>query len=192
MNRGVAPISFCRLLIEQQQKTGMDDLDMAYACGTPFGAGVETSSGSILSFLLACAQFGPEFIPKAQKELDSVIGNDRLPTYDDYEDLPYIRAVVNETLRWRPVAVLGGTPHASTEDFEYKGMLIPKGSTIIGNLWSIHLNEKDFPDPDHFLPERFMEKRDYPGQWGHSAFGWGRRICPGEHSRFLTRCHPRR
>lgn len=46
-------------------------------------------------------------------------------------------------------------------------MFIPKGSTVIANLWSIHLNEKDFPEPHKFDPERFMVKRDYPGRWGH-------------------------
>lgn len=50
--------------------------------------------------------------------------------------LPYVRAIASETLRWRPVAVLGGTPHASTADNVYRGMFIPKGSTIIAPLWS--------------------------------------------------------
>ena len=45
----------------------------------------------------------------------------------------------------------------------------------------VHLNEADFPEPHDFRPERFMEARGYPGTFGHSAFGWGRRICPGMH-----------
>ena len=150
------------------------------------------------SFLLACVKFGHRFIPKAQEELDLVVGPDRLPTFDDLRNLPYIRAIVAETLRWRPVAVLGGTPHASTADDYYRGWFIPKGSTIIAPLWSskshcwlhvpktmltfvVHLNEKDFPEPHEFRPERFLEQRKYPGNLGHSAFGWGRRICPGMH-----------
>lgn len=64
------------------------------------------------------------------------MGPDRLPTFDDLPRLDYVRAVASETLRWRPVAVLGGTPHASTADDVYKGMFIPKGSTIIAPLWS--------------------------------------------------------
>ncbi len=48
-------------------------------------------------------------------------------------------------------------------------------------LTPVHLNEADFPEPHEFKPERFMEGRDYPGTFGHSAFGWGRRICPGMH-----------
>lgn len=63
------------------------------------------------------------------------MGGDRLPTFDDLASLDYIRAIVSETLRWRPVAVLGGTPHATTADDTYKGMFIPKGSTIIAPLW---------------------------------------------------------
>ncbi|KAJ7016951.1 cytochrome P450 [Mycena alexandri] len=181
MASGRAQPSFCRLLLEEREKNEMTDLEIGYTCGTPFGAGVETTAGTLSSFMLACAAFGPSFIPKAQKELDAVVGPDRLPTFEDFDDLPFIRAIVNETLRWRPVAVLGGTPHSSTEDLIYEGMFIPKGSTIIANLWGIHLNPVDFPDPHRFDPERFMSKRDYPGPWQHSSFGYGRRVCPGMH-----------
>ena len=68
------------------------------------------------------------------------MGRDRLPTFEDMANLPYVNAIASETLRWRPIAVLGGTPHASTEDDVYKGMFIPKGSTIIAPLWSSKCN----------------------------------------------------
>lgn len=181
MAKGNAPACFATYLLEEQEKLGMPDLELAYTAGSPFGAGVETSAGSIASFFLACVKFGPSFIPRAQEELDRVVGKDRLPTFEDLPNLDYVRAVASETLRWRPVAVLGGTPHASTKDDVYKGMFIPKGSTIIAPLWTLHLNETDFPEPHEFKPERFLGKREYPGTWGHSAFGWGRRICPGMH-----------
>lgn len=76
----------------------------------------------------------PEVMRKAQIELDSIVPSDRMPEYDDYESLQYVRAIVNETLRWRPVAVLGGTPHAVTANDEYNGMFIPGGSTIFANM----------------------------------------------------------
>ena len=120
------------------------------------------------------------FLHKAQQEIDSVVGNERLPTWEDQQDLPYVRAVIAETLRWRPIAVLGGTPHATTEDIDFNGYFLPKGTTVIANMWSIHMNENDFPDPHHFDPERFTKQRDYPGIWGHSAYGWGRRVCVGQ------------
>lgn len=94
---------------------------------------------------------------------------------------------MQETLRWRPVAILGGTPHASTEDDVYDGYLIPAGSTILCNTYAIHRDPVYFPDPDLFRPERYLEDEKetgipaYPQKAGHSAFGWGRRICPGMH-----------
>ncbi|KAK3290361.1 cytochrome P450 [Chaetomium fimeti] len=163
---GSLPNCFAKHLLDEQHNLGMTDLE---------------SAGSLASFILACVKFGDSFIPKAQAEVDKVAGDDRLPTFDDLASLEYVRAIVSETLRWRPVAVLGGTPHATTADDVYNGMFIPKGSTIIAPLWSIHLNDADFPDPHEFQPERFLEQREYPGNLGHSAFGWGRRICPGLH-----------
>ncbi|KAK8004148.1 ribosome biogenesis protein MAK21 [Apiospora arundinis] len=179
--RGVATPCFTTHLLEEQEALGMSDLELAYTAGSPFGAGIETTSGTLASFFLACVKFGHNFLPRAQEELDRVVGRDRLPTFEDLEELEYIRAIASETFRWRPVAVLGGTPHASTADDVYNGMFIPKGSTIIAPLWTIHLNEKDFPEPHEFKPERFLENRDFPGSLGHTAFGWGRRICPGMH-----------
>ena len=99
----------------------------------------EQSAGSLASFFLACVKFGPQFIPRAQEELDRVVGKDRLPEFEDLPRLEFVRAIASETLRWRPVAVLGGTPHASTADNVYKGMFIPKGSTVIAPLWSSKL-----------------------------------------------------
>ena len=89
----------------------------------------------------------PKIQKKAQAELDAVVGWERMPEYEDRENLPYIRALINETLRyyfsyklpsyffffnlmahklhdrrWRPVAILGGTPHAVTADDVYNGM----------------------------------------------------------------------
>ena len=64
----------------------------------------------------------PNVMRSAQAVLDSFVGQDRMPEFEDRDQLPYIRAVVNETLRWRPVAVLGGTPHAVMQDDWYEGM----------------------------------------------------------------------
>ena len=66
----------------------------------------------------------PEVMKKAQDELDKVVGPDRLPGFEDRDRLPYLHALMNETLRWRPIAVLGGTPHAVIADDEYNGMYV--------------------------------------------------------------------
>ena len=64
-----------------------------------------------------------------------MVGVHRLPTLADREKLPYIEALVKETLRWHPVAPMG-IPHACTQDDIYSGYRIPKGSLIMPNIWS--------------------------------------------------------
>lgn len=58
------------------------------------------------SFILAMAIY-PEIQKKAQQELDSVLGGERLPSFDDHDSLPFINAIVKETLRWKPVLPIG-------------------------------------------------------------------------------------
>lgn len=76
----------------------------------------------------------PEAQRKAQEEIDRVVGTGRLPTIADRDNLPYIDAVVKETLRWHPVAPMG-LPHTSTEDDVVEGYHIPKGSMVFANVW---------------------------------------------------------
>ena len=76
----------------------------------------------------------PEVQRRAQADIDLEIAHDRLPTLDDFDSLPYLRAIIKETLRWGPVAPLG-LPHRVMQDDFYEGYFIPKGATIVGNVW---------------------------------------------------------
>lgn len=87
------------------------------------------TTSSCQSFLLAMVLF-PEVQKKAQAELDRVVGSTRLPDYDDLDAMPYIQAVVMETMRWMPVLPIG-IPHAVIADDTYKGYHIPKNSIVI-------------------------------------------------------------
>ena len=62
----------------------------------------------------------PETQRHAQAELDSVVGRDRVPTFSDFQHLPYIRSMVKEALRWRPIDPVG-LPHRVIQDDWYKG-----------------------------------------------------------------------
>lgn len=75
----------------------------------------------------------PEVQHKAQSELDQVVGY-RLPVPEDRKSLVYLEAVIKEVLRWNPVAPLG-VPHTNTEDDHYEGYRIPRGATVIANIW---------------------------------------------------------
>ncbi|KAJ4419487.1 hypothetical protein N0V82_004932 [Gnomoniopsis sp. IMI 355080] len=199
------PDSLCRMLLEMRESEGipLSDRDFSFVPASLFGAGSDTTASTMCSAFLALVTH-PETLVAAHAELDEVIGADRTPTFDDEARLPYIRAFCKEVLRWRPVAVLGGTPHASTEDDHYEGYYIPAGTTVLGNSWAINLNEEYYPNPHHFYPPRFLDEnvalrnkstaaggamrtdvdielggKGHPNRNGHSSFGWGRRICPG-------------
>jgi len=75
----------------------------------------------------------PEVQEEARQELDRVCG-DRLPTMDDEPNLPYIRCCVKESMRWMPTPVLG-VPHSVIQDDEYLGYKIPKGASVMWNVW---------------------------------------------------------
>ncbi|CAE6462182.1 unnamed protein product [Rhizoctonia solani] len=152
-----------------------DEEIIKWVTGNLFGAGVDTTAASLLVFILAMT-LNPHVQAKAQAEVDRVLGQDRLPEMDDRESLPYVECVLKEVERWQPVVPLG-VPHASTEDDEYRGYFIPKGATVIGNLWAFTRNESVYPEPDKFDPDRFLDPRVPKAP----AFGFGRRSCPGVH-----------
>ena len=129
----------------------------------------------------------PAVIKKAHEELDRVIGSSRTPTFEDEPNLQYIRQIIKETLRWRPINKLGAN-HYATQDDWYEGMFIPKGSIIMVNWWALHYDPNRWENPEKFDPDR-MEGRTMnaaeeaasgnPLDRSHFAYGGGRRICPG-------------
>ena len=78
----------------------------------------------------------PDIQAQAQAEIDDVIGNNRLPTMEDRERLPFLSALVTEVLRWHNVGPTG-IPHRVIEDDIHDGYLIPKGALIIPNIWYV-------------------------------------------------------
>ncbi|EAU81806.2 oxidoreductase A;oxidoreductase/cytochrome P450 monooxygenase [Coprinopsis cinerea okayama7 len=144
------------------------------------GSDTTVTAAHVLFLLLAKH---PEVQRRAQEEIEAVIGKDRLPTPADCSQLPYVQAIIKEVSRWHTILPLG-LPHVSTEDYEYKGYFIPKGTTVLANTWSIMHDAEIYQDPLEFKPERFLKggKIDpdvldpYIG-----VFGYGRRICPGRH-----------
>jgi cytochrome P450 len=186
---GTARDCFCKTFyLNDPSKQGIDDLLAAYQCGSMVEAGSETTSTTLNNFILAMILF-PAAQKKAQEELDRVIGRDRLPEFDDEADLPFCRALVKETLRWRAVNKFG-MMHATSEDDWYEGHFIPKGAVVVLNWWAIHMNPDLHADPDTFAPERYLDHplpaADYiniadASARDHFTYGAGRRVCPGIH-----------
>ncbi|KAG1804262.1 cytochrome P450 [Suillus subaureus] len=150
------------------------------AAAIAFGAGVETSASTLLVFLLAMV-LHLEAQAKAHAEIDRVVGKDRLPGFDDRPALPYVEAILRETLRWHPVVPFGVPSTTTTSDI-YKGYFIPKGVVVFKNAWAMTHNETKYPSPDEFKPERFLhDDGSLTSDMMPLGFGWGRRICVGQH-----------
>ena len=173
--------NFAKYLLKAQTVHQLPNDHVAEMTANLIGGGVDTSSSTLISCILGLCVF-QEAQLAAQEEIDRVIGQERLPDWPDMEKLPYCQALFKETLRWRSATILGGIPHAPTKDDYYRGYLLPAGIYIAGNLWAIHRDPKDFPEPDTFRPERYLggNQRPYPNAKGHNAFGWGRRSCSGQ------------
>ncbi|KAJ6525316.1 cytochrome P450 [Mycena vulgaris] len=143
------------------------------------------SASALVTFFLAMAM-NPEVQRKAQNEIETVIGLNRLPGFEDRRSLPYVEALLREVLRWRPVVPLG-VAHATSEDDIYEGYFIPKGTMVISNIWAMVHDEAVYPDPEKFQPERFLNAN---GQFNADdnvlAFGFGRRACVGRHAADAT------
>jgi len=123
----------------------------------------------------------PEIQRRAQAEIDAVVGDHRLPDFEDESRLPYTSALVKEVGRWRNVTPLA-TPHSLTSDDIYNGFFLPKDSIVIGNVHAIMHDESMFPDPDAFSPDRYLDPASNKSL--DIIFGFGGRLCPG---RYLAR-----
>ncbi|KIW86774.1 uncharacterized protein Z519_12560 [Cladophialophora bantiana CBS 173.52] len=186
MKTGKAPKCFSRTFLERQSEFGLSDDEGAYVIGTLFEAGAGTTAAAMMSFVLSMCHY-PEWQKKVQKEVDRVVGDERLPDFSDIPQLPTVRAIAKETLRWRPVTA-GGVPHELIKDDVYEGFFFPAGTNIHANQWAIHRDPELHPDPETFNPDRWLlpgyatyrETLDrFPNLQNFSAFGFGRRICPG-------------
>ncbi|XP_006365963.1 geraniol 8-hydroxylase-like [Solanum tuberosum] len=122
----------------------------------------------------------PEELNKVRQEIIQQIGTERAVKESDMDKLPYLQAVVKETMRLHPAAPLL-LPHKAQHDVQVLGFTVPKDSQIFVNAWAIGRDPKYWEKPLEFLPERFMESSvDYKGRdFEFIPFGAGRRICPG-------------
>lgn len=183
-----APECFVKRFIESDYPSqGITDLQAAFLAGSMIEAGSETTSSALNTAILYLTA-NPAVQQRAREEIDKVIGSSRSPTFLDEPSLPYIRAIVKETLRMRPVTSIG-TPHYTTAPVIYKSTYIPANSVVCLQQYPIHYDPTLYPEPERFNPDRYL---DHPYGSGHYAagkaeerdhwsFGAGRRVCSGVH-----------
>nr|AFK37605.1 unknown [Lotus japonicus] len=141
--------------------------------------GSDTSSNTV-EFAMAEIMHKPEVMKRVQDELEGVVGKDNMVEESHLHKLPYLLAVMKETLRLHPTVPLL-VPHCPSEATSTGGYTIPKGSRVFVNVWAIHRDPSIWEKPLESDPERFLDaKWDFCGNdFSYFPFGSGRRICVG-------------
>ncbi|KAJ8585906.1 cytochrome P450 [Rhizopogon salebrosus TDB-379] len=156
------------------------ELALKGSSATAFIGMLHQTASTLLVFVLGMMLY-PDAQKRAQAEIDAVIGTERLPTFEDRSSLPYVEAVLRETLRWNPVFPLG-LPHFTTDSDVYNEYYIPKGAIVLANHWAMSRDEAQYKNPNDFNPDRFFTP---DGQLNDDTvsfpFGFGRRVCIGKH-----------
>ncbi|CAI9090632.1 OLC1v1025446C1 [Oldenlandia corymbosa var. corymbosa] len=143
-------------------------------------AGPDTTY-SLLEWAMAELLRNPSFMTKLQNEVREirVCEPNQMITEDHLGRLPYLKAVIKETLRMHPSLPL--IPRLSRESVKIMGYDIEAGTPVYINVWAIGRDPQSWNDPDEFRPERFIDNPiDLKGQhFQYIPFGAGRRMCPG-------------
>ncbi|VAI78556.1 unnamed protein product [Triticum turgidum subsp. durum] len=147
-------------------------------------AAIETTLWSI-EWALAEVVNHPDVQRKVRGEIRDVLGDDEPITESNISKLPYLQAVIKETLRLHsPIPLL--VPHMNLEEASLGGYTIPKGSKVVVNAWWLANNPELWEKPEEFKPERFLgEESNVDATVGGKVdfrflpFGVGRRSCPG-------------
>ncbi|KAK9122319.1 hypothetical protein Syun_019936 [Stephania yunnanensis] len=149
---------------------------------TMFAAGQDTSAIT-LEWAMSLLLNHPEKLKKAVHEVDDNVEPHRLLKDSDISNLPYLKSIIQETLRLYPPAPLL-LPHEAAHECKVEQYDVPSGTIVVVNAWAIHRDPEAWPEPNKFMPERFMRQDDDNKSkdimFKFIPFGIGRRRCLGE------------
>ncbi|XP_028408261.1 cytochrome P450 2E1-like [Dendronephthya gigantea] len=143
--------------------------------------GFDTTAATICWFLLHVV-LRQEIQAKLHKEIDSVVKNDRLPCWQDAQNMPFLQATLCEVMR-----TSGPVPATATtaiRDTNVAGYHVPKNTILFLNINQIHYDIREWTEPNEFKPERFLDEEGKFVGWtarhAFMPFGLGRRECLGQ------------
>nr|AYN73068.1 CYP706C55 [Eucalyptus cladocalyx] len=158
----------------QLTTTGLKALLMDMLVG-----GTDSSSNTI-EFAMAEIINKPKVLQNIQQELETVVGRGNVVEESHIPKLPYLQAVMKESLRLHPPVPLL-IPHCPSATCTVGGYTVPKGSRVFINVWAIHRDPLIWRDPLEFDPERFLHSEGNYNEhnFNYFPFGSGRRMCVG-------------
>lgn len=164
------------LMAKDESGKGMSDEQLRNEALTLVLAGHETTANTLTWTMYLLSQ-NPDIAEKLQEEINSVIGN-RLPTLADLKNLTYTEAVIKESMRiYPPVWSVARQAREATQLGDYP---IGKYATAVIPIWTVHHDERWYPNPWSFEPERWLDDRvDAVPRYTYLPFGGGPRICIG-------------
>ncbi|KAK6135666.1 hypothetical protein DH2020_030603 [Rehmannia glutinosa] len=168
------------LMQEEDNKASLGKIQIKALIVDILVAGTDTSATAI-EWAMTELLNHPEMMEKVQQELNEVVGLNNIVEEFHIPKLDYLDAVLKETLRMHPVLPL--SPRNPSQSCTVGGYTIPKGSTVLVNIWSVQMDPLAWDNPSEFRPERFLGNN---GKWDFSGndlnyipFGSGRRACAG-------------
>ncbi|XP_013413728.1 cytochrome P450 2J2 [Lingula anatina] len=164
---------------DSEQKWLYTDEDLLANCQTLYFGGSETTSTTLTWGMLYLLS-NPDVCEKIHAELEEVVGKTRRPNLADRPHLPYVNATLMEIQRCNYIAPIS-LPHKATKDTTIGGYVIPEGTSIMANYWSVFMNEDFWPNPREFRPSRFFDEHgNLKRVENFIPFSIGKRSCPGE------------
>ena len=164
------------LLAAQEDGAGMTDTQVRDEAVTLFLAGHETTSNALTWTWWQLSRH-PEVEARMHAELDEALGG-RHPGTRDLGSLPYLRAVLAESIRLRPPAWAMG--RQAMVSHELAGITLPAGSVVVVSPWVLHHDERWWPDAHAFSPDRWLAADPERPRHAYLPFGGGPRMCIGE------------
>nr|ABR18390.1 unknown [Picea sitchensis] len=168
-------------ILDAQSKGEINEDNVLYIVENINVAAIETTLWS-MEWAIAELVNHQDIQNKVRAELEAVLGHGVQITEPDTTRLPYLQAVVKETLRLR-MAIPLLVPHMNLHDAKLGGYDIPAESKILVNAWWLANNPENWKNPQEFRPERFFEEEKNTEANGNDfkflPFGVGRRSCPG-------------
>ena len=173
------------IIVAAEEEGGFTNEEVKGNLLTLLMAGEDTTAQSLtwMTYLIAQHDTVMESI---KNEVDEVLGDENvLSQYASNSKLKYIEAVMNESLRFKPVAPI--LLHQAIKDFEFEGVEFKKGQKVLTQYRHAALREQYFSEARKFYPERWMKDKGCPihSTESFTPFGAGPRFCPGRNLAIL-------